>query len=983
MNDGKINRRFILRLFLCLIFSQFSEAQQYYFKNYSSDNGMPFVQVYCMFQDSRGYLYSGGYGGVCRFDGKEFVNITTKQGLADNYVNTIAEDDKGRILAGTKKGLSIINQEGSISKNFISERNVLCIRNTRDGTIYIGTDGGLYMFKNDNLSFDENSVSYQIKDLLFHEKAIYAATQKGLLQISEGQTKLFSTNTSGIPSSNITCVALSPDNKKLAIGTINGLSIFDFNSQKFSNYYVNSGLLDNQISSLLYETSGELWIGTHGGLVKLYKDNFTYYTIYYDNNSNLIRTLIKDYEGNLWVGTHSGMYRYRDDSFSTFDNISGPGNAFIFEIFKSGNELYLCSENNGIYAYSNGFFKRYGIKDGLPSTVCRSGASSKDGRLFFDSEGTLLELKNGKFEKITISKKSTGPYYKIFCDSKNQLWFGGTNGLAYLNLNKRSDTAFFPLPAKHGYFEITDIYEDSYGGLWVTAYMSGLYYLKDGVITDYGSKLGLEEIDFISSRCDNNYLYCATLNGLLVLNLKDQQYQFIKKEDGLISDIIYAIGFANDKKTLWVGTNLGVSEFDIESYSSTGKILINNYGKNEGFNGIESNTNGIFEDNDGTVWFGTVNGLIKYIPNRFKRNNLPNKQVIYKMKIGDSDTLLRNESEIPYKSNKLTFYFRGICLTNPDKVLYKTRLSGYDKKFSSETTENYVTYSNLEPGTYTLEIISCNNEGVWNEIPTTFMFTIKTPFYKTWWFSLLSIGSIVLLIYLVFKLRVNHLQQKQQKEFERKVEMSKVELKALRAQMNPHFVFNSLNSIQHYIYNSKSDEAVKYLNKFAKLMRVILNNSDKPTVTVEDDLEALKLYLELEKMRFEGKFDYTIDVDENVDMDYDVMPPMLLQPYVENAILHGLTPLEKKGHLEITIRSVENFILCMITDNGIGRRRAAEIKRTMPGSKHKSFGMKITEERLRILNEISMSEHSVKITDLYNPDGSSVGTRVELYIPIV
>ena len=201
--------------------------------------------------------------------------------------------------------------------------------------------------------------------------------------------------------------------------------------------------------------------------------------------------------------------------------------------------------------------------------------------------------------------------------------------------------------------------------------------------------------------------------------------------------------------------------------------------------------------------------------------------------------------------------------------------------------------------------------------------------------------------------------------------------------MNPHFVFNSLNSIQHYIFNSKSDEAVKYLNKFAKLMRVILNNSDKPTVAIEDDLEALKLYLELEQMRFEDKFEYKFEVDKNVDLDYDIMPPMLLQPYVENAILHGLTPRKDKGLLTIGIRNEENFIVCTITDNGIGRKKSAEIKRTMPGTKHKSFGMKITEERLRILNEISLSQHRVKIIDLENEDGSSAGTTVELHVPIL
>jgi sensor histidine kinase YesM len=212
--------------------------------------------------------------------------------------------------------------------------------------------------------------------------------------------------------------------------------------------------------------------------------------------------------------------------------------------------------------------------------------------------------------------------------------------------------------------------------------------------------------------------------------------------------------------------------------------------------------------------------------------------------------------------------------------------------------------------------------------------------------------------------------------------MSRIELKALRAQMNPHFIFNSLNAIQHYIFNTRGDEAVKYLNKFARLVRIILNNSDKPTVSVGEDLEALKLYLELEQMRFEGKFEYIIETDDTVDPDYDIMPPLLMQPYVENAILHGLNPMPGKGFLSIKLRATNNFLICTIEDNGIGRVRSSEIRRTMPVNRHRSMGMKITEDRLRILNEINNSRLSVLVTDLENENGEPTGTRVELFVPL-
>jgi LytS/YehU family sensor histidine kinase len=339
--------------------------------------------------------------------------------------------------------------------------------------------------------------------------------------------------------------------------------------------------------------------------------------------------------------------------------------------------------------------------------------------------------------------------------------------------------------------------------------------------------------------------------------------------------------------------------------------------------------------------------------------------------------------KLKYNQNNIAFYYRGICLSNPEKVRYTKILEGFENKWSEPSTEDYSKYANLPPGKYTFKLKACNNEGIWTEAPVEFTFEIKTPFFKTWWFIFTAFVLTVTTVGLVFRIRLQNIRKKEQAEFEKKVEISKVELKALRAQMNPHFVFNSLNSIQHYILNSKSNEAAKYLNKFAKLIRIILSNSEKSMVTVNEDIESLKLYLELEQMRFDDKFDYSIRIDSSVDGDYDEIPPMLMQPYVENAILHGLNPKETKGHLKIEIFSENNYIVCRIIDDGIGRGKAGEIKRTQPGQQHKSLGMKITSERVRILNDINKSDLSVSVTDLTDKDGTSSGTMVEIYIPIL
>ena len=230
-------------------------------------------------------------------------------------------------------------------------------------------------------------------------------------------------------------------------------------------------------------------------------------------------------------------------------------------------------------------------------------------------------------------------------------------------------------------------------------------------------------------------------------------------------------------------------------------------------------------------------------------------------------------------------------------------------------------------------------------------------------------------------MRLFQIKRKQQLEFEGKVEISKSELKALRAQMNPHFVFNSLNSIQHYILNSKGEEAVRYLSKFAKLIRLILQNSEKAVVTINEDLESIILYLELEKMRFDNKFNYSINIHPGVNADYDEIPPMLIQPYLENAILHGINPKEGEGNIEIEIQIVSQFIKISIKDDGIGRVKSQSLQSLQPAARHKSLGMKITKERVRILNSIHHSNLNVNIIDLYDKNNNAMGTQVDLYVP--
>ena len=344
------------------------------------------------------------------------------------------------------------------------------------------------------------------------------------------------------------------------------------------------------------------------------------------------------------------------------------------------------------------------------------------------------------------------------------------------------------------------------------------------------------------------------------------------------------------------------------------------------------------------------------------------------------DTVFSQGTKLDYDMNNLSFNYSGICLTNPQRVKYSHILEGFDKKWSPVGYERIATYSNLPPGNYTFKVKCTNNEGLWTGVPAQFLFTVKTPFWKTIWFyvslSLIFITGLIISI----RMRIKNIEIKERQKTELNKKIANIELQALRAQMNPHFIFNTMSSIQHYIANNETDAALKYLAKFAKLMRSIIGNSKQQMIAISEELNAIQLYLELEVMRFTDKFEYKIIVDEEIDQNYDRIPSMLIQPYVENAIAHGLLPKEGQGKILIHLQKQMDSILCTIQDNGIGRERSKEFKKNRV-QQHKSMGMSITQERLDILNSSLNRNLNAQIEDLYD-NGIPAGTKVQIIIPL-
>jgi hypothetical protein len=379
----------------------------------------------------------------------------------------------------------------------------------------------------------------------------------------------------------------------------------------------------------------------------------------------------------------------------------------------------------------------------------------------------------------------------------------------------------------------------------------------------------------------------------------------------------------------------------------------------------------------GKVYAATAKGLSIFKEADMQEDTSSPKVYLTSIKVNEKDSILKPYFNLDYYQNNLRIEYVALSYKSGKDILYRYRMDGLDTAWQ-ETKFMNIQYSTLPPGTYTFMVDARSLQGHWSGHPAMASFTIKPPFWQTWWFrtlmGLLFLGIVTAISYAIIRYYRNR------NEVARR--LVQLEGQALRAQMNPHFIFNSLNAIHDFIADQDQRSAHLYLSRFAALIRRILELSRKPQVNLAEEIELLKLYIDLENMRFENKFDYELKVDTEDDPIDIFLPSMLLQPYVENAIRHGLTSKRGKGHLKLEIIQKGNKLLCRITDNGIGRKAANELGgRNL--KKHRSFAMDITKERVEAMNDNGQkAKADIAIIDLVDADGNANGTTVELTIPL-
>jgi streptogramin lyase len=670
-------------------------------------------------------------------------------------------------------------------------------------------------------------------------------------------------------------------------------------------------------------------------------------------------TVVEDSIGYLWIGGESGLLRFDGTEFVNYtSSLSHPNVRNLF--VDARGILYACTSNgldlidpatNDIQVIYSDPEIPYTISDNNPEPVIHDGSDIVWIGTFHGLN--RFDLNTGKFTRY-YARPEAGPlwenrYYALLQDKYQDsiLWLGSSGGLQ--RFNKVTGTFQFitiPLsrPASERQPRVFGIYQHADGKLWLG-------------LNEYNMLISYDPLE------QRWQIFEVGLNRRLTPNRIAGAYDIMQKSD----------------QELWVSMVCGIGTFDMNSGSYSWLELDDDLPDAP----LASAARRLFIDSKGHFWIPSLNGISRSRepikdPSGSGQKVIPIRVLIDGIEVPRPYDSLSTTLEIAFHQKTLQTDFRLLNPTYPDSVEYAYRLLGHNNDWIHSDTGT-VRYANLGQGSYVLEMRARERRGPWSEI-ISFPVKVKTAWWRSPWFYGGVLTFMAAIILIIMTIRAMHRRKEAHLRSEYEHELAQVQMEALRAQMNPHFLFNTMNSINHYILKNERRSASAYLTKFSRLIRLVLNHSKADLVPLADELEALKLYIQLEQLRFEQQFTYTLTVDDNVRTEEVAIPPLLIQPYVENAIWHGLMQKEGSGKLDIMISGTDQHLRVRIRDDGIGREAAKAYKASL--GKSKSFGTTITQNRINLVNNLHGIETEVKTNDLYDEAGNATGTEVVLTIPL-
>ncbi len=689
----------------------------------------------------------------------------------------------------------------------------------------------------------------------------------------------------------------------------------------------------------------------------------------YDRTSGLFSNQVLDVDqdllGSLWFVHPRSVSVQRGFNFQVYSLNLPISDSLVGIIIRENSAPLVYSKKGTIQRFESSGFEELKISRKLRQTVGDRGIkeikAGRGGKLWVSlKNGGLLQISDQQIIDFRFPYDKELRFYGMEIDEENFI-SGELDTLTNQNrLIVFAERKIFDVPlslSKRG--RRSGLMRSSESGFYFFRGVELISFSKRGILQREFTE---KEIQcFLIDREGKLWIGMAA-GGLLCypLGMADQSTSIRYLGDEDVSCL-----FEDEAGTLWIGSKeKGAFSFE--------QSLTDDYRSPNVFSNSDSTQTTTEAIRLGYDPIGSITGQ----SSNLERDTSPPDVFVTGLRIKGQDTALLSDYILNYDMNFFEFSFIGFSEFQ-ELFQYRYRMHGVDEDWVL-TSRNLAQYTALSPGEYRFEVQAINKSGLWSSSSTPITFRIRPPVWERVWFRALI--TIIILLFsalvIIYWTRVQRRREKRRMELNRKI--SKMELRALRSQMNPHFLFNTLSSIQHFITVNKSKEAIQYLSKFARLMRTILENSKKSEIPLRSELEALDLYLLLESFRFKEKFNYEIVIEDELDQDYDHTPPLLIQPYVENAIVHGMMHKREKGNIFVHLKREEDMLLCVVEDDGVGREKALEFKK----GKHESSGLSITKERLEIINSTRKSNLSVKIIDLKDDEGNATGTRVEIHIPL-
>ena len=963
-----MKRSLLLVIAMRLFLPGLSLAQEYSYTHYDISDGLAGSTIYCITQDKDGFIWMGTETGVSRFDGTNFHNYTEVDGLPDVEILQMFGDSKGRVwmapfrnsICYYYKGKIYNQQNDSLLHTLQFYSNIDNFAEDRKGNILVQERTALHLLRTDGSTRLYDSV--QGRPVRNCAAVTLGLDGNFLVQIDQEVFRL--TDTGFIPLFPVAIQVCWPgsvcmtttgmiwwDHDHTFIRSfISGkTAMFPFAQTGFQHVYFSS--LDDTLyynNELLGATEYNLYTGGQRLFLPGRK----------------VSRAFRDAAGNTWFTTlGQGLYRLNSDEFRTI-HLSAPGKrpSGIWAIGRVGGQLLVGGDDQTVFAQDSSDTRRWRVlRDSIANVRIVGFGQSPNGKTLVMKVNHMIEV-SGNFQRCHELIVQLRTFFRM---STDKMLIGAAWGAGIVDLKS---------------FRLTDtLWHDRVTALYYrrdTIYIgtqSGLYAIcKDKSVIFLGKEIAFlqKRISSIAESADGT-LWIASYDGGLIGYKNRKVITTLSKRQGLSSDICRTLLIHG--RHLWVGTDKGLNKISIDQPD----YPVMQYTSQDG---LGSNiVNCIYADGE-MIYVGTDAGLSFFNENKVNASEecrlyLLSIQNEGKERIADSASLV-----VPFTDKHLRFEFAGISYRSVGGITYRYRLLGLDSNWRT-TKETFLEYLTLLSGRYQLQLQATNKFDRKSDL-LSLSFTVATPWWQTIWFKVLAFCTAVFVTWLFVSLRIRGIRNRQKEKEKLNHRMIELENMALQAQMNPHFIFNCLNSIQQNIFDQDIFSANKYITGFARLVRSTLQHSSKQFIPLGEEIEYLSEYLAMEKLRFKDKMDYTIEADAELRDSQFILPPMLIQPFAENSVRHGLRhKTDGKGYIHIKFRRAGNRLTVIVEDNGIGRKKAAAYK-TREHIEYQSKGMTLTADRIRMINVKYQESIRTEVTDLEDEAGRPAGTRVTIEFPL-